>query len=191
MQVVFFRAEAIVHISNQFADLAVGRLAARPRRTCPELVPCMLVSASYLKARQLMTHRALRPASMLLAFSAFSFGAAGQSTEVPLDRWLRHMQSALPPGLCAEGTPIRLCFSNTKQECEKGIYEMSRTCIANMRDDLPAVVTLPDQGTKLGGDVGECVTDAYAVVNRAKFVASQACTAARQEAERLEQALPK
>ena len=77
--------------------------------------------------RQLMQPFLVRRSFLLLAFGAFSVGAVGQATEVPLDRWLRHMQSALPPVFCAEGTAIRSCFSLTAQECEKSLYAVTRT----------------------------------------------------------------
>jgi hypothetical protein len=71
------------------------------------------------------------------------------------------------------------------------MYGTTRTCIANMRAEFPAVIQLPEQGQKFGGDLGECATDAYAAVNKARYVASEACAAARQEAERAEQELRK
>lgn len=71
------------------------------------------------------------------------------------------------------------------------MHATTRTCIANMRSELPPVVQLPEQGQKFGGDIGECATDAYAALNKARYVASKACTAAREAAERAEQGLPK
>lgn len=133
-----------------------------------------------------MKRRFVQHTFLLVVCSALSMGAVGQATDVPLDRWVRHMQSALPPLFCAEGTPIRLCFSLTTQECEKGMYAMTRTCIANMRDELPAEIRMPEQGRQFGGRLGECATDAYAAVNHAKYVASEACLAARHQAQKAE-----
>ena len=127
--------------------------------------------------------------SLLFVFAAFSFGAVGQTTEVPLERWLRHMQSALPPVFCADGTAIRSCFSLTAQECEKSMFAVTRTCIANMRSEFPATVQLPQQGTKLGGDIGECATDAYAALHRAKYTPTDICISARRQAEEAEKGL--
>lgn len=133
-----------------------------------------------------MQYLFVRRTIMSLALGAFSFGALGQATEVPLDRWLRHMQSALPPVFCAEGTAIRACFSLTAQECEKSMFAATRTCISNMRGDFPPSIQVPQQGTQLGGDLGECATDAYAAINRSHYTPTQICLAARREAETLE-----
>ena len=113
-------------------------------------------------------------------------GPASRAEEVELERWLRHMRTSLPVALCERGTAIRTCFSLTQQQCELGIASAARSCIADMKPDLPKAVRLPDQGNKLGGNIGDCTANAYAAANKSKYVASEACTAARSEAQEAE-----
>jgi hypothetical protein len=106
--------------------------------------------------------------------------------DVGLDRWLSHMRVSLPVALCARGTAIRTCFTITDEQCEQGIASAARSCIADMKADFPSVIHLPEQGNKLGGDLGECTTEAYAAANQSKYVESPACVAARSAEERTE-----
>jgi hypothetical protein len=98
------------------------------------------------------------------------------------------METALPTSLCAEQTSLRKCFSLAATECEVGMLSAARVCIARIKEQLPSLVQLPDQGRNLGGEIGECTTETYVIVNRSKFVASEACTAARKQEEADEKA---
>lgn len=109
-----------------------------------------------------------------------------QAEDVELDRWLRHMRVGLPVALCAEGTAIRTCFAVAARQCEQGVAAAARSCIADMRAELPSRVQLPEQGKKLGADLGECTANAYVAAFQSKYVASDACMAARSEVVRAE-----
>jgi hypothetical protein len=128
-----------------------------------------------------------RTVLLLILSVATSCVAIAQPAKVPREKWVRHMRTALPTALCSKGTPIRLCFSLSAEECEESMSAATRVCIANAT--LPEEIGLPDQGRQLGGDIGDCATNAYVAANQSKYVPSEVCLAARREAARLEKAI--
>jgi hypothetical protein len=113
----------------------------------------------------------------------------GQVRQVPREKWVLHMESGLPTMLCSPGSVIRECFSLSQKECEQGMASATRVCIGNLSSRIPEEISLPIEGQRLGGDVGDCATDAYASTNQKLYTPTQACLAAREEALKAEKAL--
>jgi hypothetical protein len=65
----------------------------------------------------------------------------------------------------------------------------TRICSADMRKNFPPFVQVPEQGTSLGGNLGECAGNTYAAVHKSKYVDSQACAAALKKAMAADQAV--
>jgi hypothetical protein len=123
----------------------------------------------------------------ILRFALLWWATAAAAQGVPAEKWLQGMRTALPVALCAEGTAIRTCFSRTQEQCEQGIASAARTCIADMQARIPTSIRSRDQGRKLGGEIGECTTTAYAAANQKAYTPTSACQAARAEAEKLDE----
>lgn len=105
-------------------------------------------------------------AALLLALNA---GAA----EVPKDRWLSLMETALPAAFCQAQMYFRQCFTVSARECEEVAASVTRTCLRKYQDQMPAQFQQPDDGTRWGSTVGACAGEAYEVV----LVARRANTA--------------
>ena len=100
--------------------------------------------------------------------------ARGQQ-EVSKEVWIDTMKTALPAGICAEGTPFRTCFKVTQEECEDAAASAARLCLKKYQSQIPAKLKQPADGQKWGQKVGECAGNSYAAALAKKKLKTKEC----------------
>lgn len=97
----------------------------------------------------------------LLGLALATTAAAAPAGTVAKAEWLDAMSTALPTAFCQPAQYFRQCFEVTAAQCEEAAASATRVCLARHRDEIPAVLTQPQDGTRWGTVVGQCAGRAY------------------------------
>ncbi len=96
-----------------------------------------------------------------LALAACAFAATAAT--VSKAEWMDGMSTVLPTAFCAPAQYYRQCFEVTAPQCEEAAASATRVCLARHRDEIPAVLNQPQDGTRWGTVVGQCAGRAYEI----------------------------
>lgn len=119
----------------------------------------------------------------ILTFLSLSFianaaqGDNRQNISVPKSEWISHIETALPVYACRPKSELRVCFAVDAQECEDGMASATRVCAKSIDTKIPDSVS-NEVGTNLGGEIGECATNAFAVLHEKDQRDTSDCKAA-------------
>lgn len=75
--------------------------------------------------------------------------------------WIDSMSTVLPTAFCSAPQYFRQCFDVTAAQCEETAASATRICLARYKDEIPAVLNQPQDGTRWGTTIGTCAGQAY------------------------------
>ncbi len=86
---------------------------------------------------------------------------AAPAATVTKAEWLDSMSTVLPTAFCSAQQYFRQCFDVTAAQCEETAASATRICLARYKDEIPAVLNQPQDGTRWGTTIGTCAGQAY------------------------------
>ena len=95
--------------------------------------------------------------------------------QVEKSDWINQMKTGLPTYFCQSGQLFRQCFTVSANECQDVASAATNVCLKKMDEKIPKKITIPEQGEKLGGDLGECAATTYGLVLDNKRIKSATC----------------
>ncbi|MEJ2097974.1 MAG: hypothetical protein P8Y38_12795 [Deltaproteobacteria bacterium] len=107
----------------------------------------------------------------VLVCLAVNAGAA----EVEKEVWIDAMSTALPTAFCQSEQFFRQCFDVTQIECEQTAASATRICLEKYKDQIPAVLNQPKDGSHWGRIIGKCAGEAYGIALQKKFKNNLKC----------------
>ncbi|MCG7965234.1 MAG: hypothetical protein JAY73_05930 [Candidatus Thiodiazotropha taylori] len=95
--------------------------------------------------------------------------------EVPKERWVNAMKTAIPAYFCQEAQYFRQCFNVTITECEEVAASATRICLNDLNAQFPNILVQPRDGTLWGNKVGTCAGTAYETSLIEKRISNKKC----------------
>jgi hypothetical protein len=116
---------------------------------------------------------------LLLAFAALSVHVSSWAIEVSKAEWIEGMKTAIPAAFCSSSQYFRQCYSVTSNECEEATVSATRNCLAKYNTEIPAILVQPEDGTRMGEIIGQCVGYTYADNFAARHISNAKCNDAK------------
>jgi hypothetical protein len=97
------------------------------------------------------------------------------ANQVEKNDWINHIKNSMPAYFCQSNQVFRQCFSVSANDCLDVAYSAINVCLRNMDKKIPKKIKIPEEGQKLGGDIGECAATTYGAVLSDKRIKSEQC----------------
>lgn len=123
-----------------------------------------------------MMYRFALHLSALLALG-LSFGATQAQNQVTAEAWTVGMMETLPDFFCQDDQYFMQCFEVTQSECQTVARQEAQRCLAEFADQLPARLTMPNDGREWGTEVGRCAGIGYDLQLAKRKLAAPRCNA--------------
>jgi hypothetical protein len=76
--------------------------------------------------------------------------------DVSKAQWTESIEKNMPIAFCTSQTYFRQCHTVTVRECEAAAVGATKDCLDKHGAEIPATLTLPQDGRKWGEVVGRC-----------------------------------
>lgn len=120
-----------------------------------------------------MSPKALAAAALTLPLIAFAQSA-------PKEAWLQHVEKNMPQAFCTQQAYFRQCFTVSVQECEAAATAATRDCISKHGAGIPAMLSMPNDGRRWGGVIGQCAGTATELSMIKKRISNARCNDPKQ-----------
>lgn len=115
-----------------------------------------------------------------LAAAALILPCIALAQTAPKDAWLQHVEKNMPPAFCTQQAYFRQCFTVSVQECEAAAAAATRDCISKHGAEIPATLSMPDDGRRWGGVIGKCAGTATELSMIKKRISNARCNDPKQ-----------
>lgn len=123
-----------------------------------------------------MTYRFAQFLIALLTILVVHSSAHAQ-LRVNAEDWMVGMMETLPNHFCQDDQYFMQCFDVTESECQSVSTRQAQRCLDKFADQLPAQLTMPDDGRQWGVDVGRCAGVGYDLQLAERKLAGPRCNA--------------
>lgn len=89
--------------------------------------------------------------------------------------WINKFTSLLPSMFCKEAAFFRQCYKVNKEECMQASTKSVKDCLVTNDSVIPEVLVMKTDGTKLGGQFGQCAGVRYSQLLVDKFISNTKC----------------
>jgi hypothetical protein len=113
--------------------------------------------------------------NLIFLISSMMISLNAEAIQVEKSDWINQMKTALPTYFCQSDQLFRQCYTVSANECQDVAYTATNVCLKKMDEKIPKKINMPEQGEKLGGDLGECAGTTYSAVLNNKRIKSATC----------------
>jgi hypothetical protein len=106
----------------------------------------------------------------------FTITISVHAVQVSKQDWINGMSTALPTAFCNSKQYFRQCFSVSAEECEETAASATRICLKRYKDQIPATLNQPEDGTHWGSIIGSCAGEAYEAALIKKRINNEKCS---------------
>jgi hypothetical protein len=92
----------------------------------------------------------------LLTAALMAASTLSPAQSIDRKQWTDMMSTALPTAFCTPQSYFRQCFKISAQECEEVASSATRICLSKHANDIPRVLTVPQDGQRWGTIIGQC-----------------------------------
>jgi hypothetical protein len=92
---------------------------------------------------------------------ALGSATAQTQNQVTAEAWTASMIQTLPDFFCQSDQYFMQCFEVSQEECRSATKQQAERCLSELADQIPALLTMPEDGRKWGTDVGRCAGIGY------------------------------